>query len=518
MKNTKRWRLPRWLRILLFCVAALITLAVLLYVEENWRAERAWRQMKQEIAERGESLDWRDLVKPDVPDDQNFAMTPLLRPFQNYTIDVNAMNNNQIVWDSPAAVVRAKASLLPRTWLRMQQKMGKKMETGKRIGERNDGRVDLEGWRQVFAESDEFAVPENAGTPAEDVLFALKKYESEMAELTQASRRPYSQFATHYDESLGALLPYLAALKSWAHPFKLRAAARLAAGDINDAFEDVQTLASLASTLENEPLLITQLVRIALDAIAINAFWQGWADHRWSDEQLQWFQNYFSTLEIRAVVPKMYSGERAFAIASIDRWLIQSTDSTRSANETESPFSGEYFNPPRFIARRNQVAICRVYNLLIDDAREALDHKKPLHQSDKDYAQLAGMEGYSPYTALAKMLVPAVESVTPKFDREQVTIDLAAAACALERYRLDHGEYPDTLEALTPDYISNVPMDLMDGQPLRYHKRDDGWFDLYSVGPNQKDDGGVFPKTNSGEDEWDYPWPLPIPQKRQRFL
>jgi hypothetical protein len=43
---------------------------------------------------------------------------------------------------------------------------------------------------------------------------------------------------------------------------------------------------------------------------------------------------------------------------------------------------------------------------------------------------------------------------------------------------------------LTPDLLPSVPIDCMDGQPLRYRPNADGTFLLYSVGENGVDDGG----------------------------
>ena len=90
---------------------------------------------------------------------------------------------------------------------------------------------------------------------------------------------------------------------------------------------------------------------------------------------------------------------------------------------------------------------------------------------------------------------------------------MARVACALERYRLAHGEYPETLDALAPQFIEKLPHDIINGQPLHYRRTDDGKFVLYSVGWNEKDDGGtvVFTKGGSAVDRekgdwvWQYP-------------
>jgi hypothetical protein len=91
---------------------------------------------------------------------------------------------------------------------------------------------------------------------------------------------------------------------------------------------------------------------------------------------------------------------------------------------------------------------------------------------------------------------------------------LARTAIALERYRLAHGEYPGSLDALAPQFMEKVPHDIIGGQPLHYRRTNDGQFVLYSVGWNETDDGGVvvFAKgstpsvdINQGDWVWRYP-------------
>jgi hypothetical protein len=77
---------------------------------------------------------------------------------------------------------------------------------------------------------------------------------------------------------------------------------------------------------------------------------------------------------------------------------------------------------------------------------------------------------------------------------------LTATACALQRYRLQHGAWPERLEQLTPQFLPGIPRDNFDGNPLRYRRNADGTFLLYSVGEDCRDDAGdptpVNPKTN----------------------
>jgi hypothetical protein len=74
--------------------------------------------------------------------------------------------------------------------------------------------------------------------------------------------------------------------------------------------------------------------------------------------------------------------------------------------------------------------------------------------------------------------------------RQETQRSLMIAAIALQRYHLRHGKFPADLESLVPEFLAAVPVDGMDGRPLRYRVEPDGSFRLYSVGLNGKDDGG----------------------------
>jgi hypothetical protein len=79
-------------------------------------------------------------------------------------------------------------------------------------------------------------------------------------------------------------------------------------------------------------------------------------------------------------------------------------------------------------------------------------------------------------------------------------VDLAQVAVALERYHLARGAYPESLDALAPQFLGKLPHDIINGQPLHYRRTSDpssqssdaasGQFVLYSVGWNETDDGG----------------------------
>jgi hypothetical protein len=109
----------------------------------------------------------------------------------------------------------------------------------------------------------------------------------------------------------------------------------------------------------------------------------------------------------------------------------------------------------------------------------------------------------SPYRFLTDAFMPNWVKAVQRFARNQTSINEAAVACALERYHLAHGDYPESLNALTPQFIDKLPHDLIGGQPLKYRRTNDGRFVLYSVGWNETDDAGVRGK---GESDGDWVW------------
>ncbi len=92
---------------------------------------------------------------------------------------------------------------------------------------------------------------------------------------------------------------------------------------------------------------------------------------------------------------------------------------------------------------------------------------------------------------------------------------ITVSAIALKRYSLRHGKSAASLDALAPEFLSSVPIDYMDGKPLRYRLNADGSFTLYSVGEDGKDDGGdttLPPDQMSIQYLWnrkDFVWPSP---------
>lgn len=82
------------------------------------------------------------------------------------------------------------------------------------------------------------------------------------------------------------------------------------------------------------------------------------------------------------------------------------------------------------------------------------------------------------------------------FQKAIIDVRCAMVALACERFRRELGRWPSTLEELCPRFLTAIPLDPIDGKPLRYRKLADGVV-VYSVGFDASDHGGKLPRGNS---------------------
>jgi hypothetical protein len=83
--NDERIEIPNQMRCcrrILIVTATSIVLGVMIlslfYAEEDWRGKHDWQKYKREWEAKGEKFDMAGLTPPPVPDNQNFALTPIV--------------------------------------------------------------------------------------------------------------------------------------------------------------------------------------------------------------------------------------------------------------------------------------------------------------------------------------------------------------------------------------------------------------------------------------------------------
>jgi hypothetical protein len=91
------------------------------------------------------------------------------------------------------------------------------------------------------------------------------------------------------------------------------------------------------------------------------------------------------------------------------------------------------------------------------------------------------------YAFLSKMMVGDSESAFLKVAQIEAIMLASRAGLACRLYKNTNGRYPESLEALVPGHLSEVPIDPFTGKPFVYRREGEG-FIVYSLGSNEKDD------------------------------
>jgi hypothetical protein len=517
-------RLFRWLFSgrtfgrLLVGLAAVATLVALFYAEENWRGRRAWSRCRHELEAAGVRLDLPALWPKPVPDAQNFAATPAVRGWFENPFGPEADRR----WEDPFS--RAAKLVL-----------SSRERSGYHLGKRQF--MDLAAWEQAFA-----AKRANAGVPgspkaeefssgkldlesrakaAPGVLAGLKTNEALFAELRTASRQPFARYPVNYDpEGLRDVhAPHLANLHRVFARLELRACAELAAGQNGPAFEDVSLMLYLAYSIQDEPLFYSQWTRLFLFQIAVQPVWEGLAMRAWSQPQLQALSTRLQKGDFLSACRLSLEARRAQDLRRID--------SIERSNEPEHLF--DYFaDQPvsahlgggtlaRMIGRglpsgwwaQEKVRYCQFFQMSLRSGFDPAGRRvypaeieanaaeaKLFYESSCPKGSYPG--GYLRAVFSHRFAVgwfePDLHRLVRGFAFAQATADQATLACALEQYRLAHGQFPEKLEALMPQFLAALPKDVLTGESYKYRRTEDGRFLLYSVGWNEKDDGGrIFP-------------------------
>ena len=509
----------------LFAVACVVTLIALFYAEENWRGKRAWEQFKQKWETKGERFDFASIVPPAVPDDQNFAMTPIW--VEMICAYLGAERGRTWYGDKVAAL--GHTNFVQRLYMPTEL-YGRGLDATTHIGNwQKSEKADLKTWQAYYRKAatmtNFFPVAAQAQTPAADVLLALSKYDSTIEELRRTSRLPYSRFPVGYADANPAaiLLPHLASLKRCAITLQLRSLAELGAGQAEKALDDVELVLRLTASIRTDPILISHLVRISMLHLTLQPVWEGLGDHRWSDTQLALLETELGKLDFLSDYQLGMRCERAFNVGMLnclrgawDRDIFSLIRNDSDSRLHVFPMWLVQVGPGGWF-EQNKVACCRMnFDLLVPIVNPETRVVSPAAEARA--TNVCNEIRLTPCNWSVGLLLPALTRCSAKFAYAQTATDLARIACALERYRLAHNEYPELLGVLAPKFMERIPHDIIGGQPLKYRRAANGGFVLYSVGWNETDDGGQIVLKNvlkKGEEpsvditKGDWVWQMP---------
>jgi len=287
------------------------------------------------------------------------------------------------------------------------------------------------------------------------------------------------------------IMPNLSGMRSLARLMVLEGHLLEQEGKDREAVEAYLAAFRAGGHLGREPILITGLVGVACQAIATEAMAKCLARHEIPRGTLEWLARQLAGLE--GCLPNRrawIAGERAMAVQIAG---MRPDEIIAVAGEP-----CEFSEPQRAFMRSRAFRILwpdrtlrRDFDRFYDRVEE-LAHMPPWDTVavTRDTDEIEFSRQYvKDWNILAWMLLPALYRPQVAYVRGISSYHALRINVALRLYRAERGGYPDALASLVPQYLDELPVDPFSGKAFHYRREGDGWL-LYSVGPDQDDDGG----------------------------
>ena len=457
-------------------------LAILASVIHHYQLRAATEAYIAQLKAKGEPMELAQVIPPPVPPEQNAA--PLITNALSQIYQTHNYTNSMILNNAPYAMNRA----IP----------GKEMI----------------GWRQPVIHDPSGNWPTNTWNDLEAQLTGRR---NDLNDFRKLIGKPTIDFEYDYSDpklyipALASHLPQIKVAIQWLEASEYN---NLHQDKTAEACTDVRAMLAFVKGQTDERFLISQLVRFAIAQMIASATWDVLQTTNASDEDLAQLQQDWQSLEFVAPLKNAFLFERVSELQLLND-LRQSptnldsevgwtkfTSNIDNNNDERSFFQKikdgitshwDKFQWRWFWSYTDEVRGVWMWRAVIDGT-QMLETNRSFQSVRSDvntnFAQLDFNSVKNNSYAIISQNANSQLSAIRKVAGAETVRDVVITAIALKRYELRHHHLPDTLDEMVPDLLKSVPIDYMDGQPLRYRRNADGTFLLYSVGENGKDDGG----------------------------
>lgn len=285
-----------------------------------------------------------------------------------------------------------------------------------------------------------------------------------------------ARFATRFADGVGMLLPHVQQLRVGVRLLSLETAVHGHRGRPNTAVDAVLAILAVARSLEQEPILVSQLVRMAVASVAYDRIqWLLSADIL-DDEQLARLDAALSADDYQQPFIRALIGERAIGLRTF-------ADPTALGKD----YALLRFAP--FPAADEAFYLEVMAELIAAAEKTGSSRLEAVQQAELRIKQVAGTTGGRVRHPLTLLVLPSLTAFAESTSRREAQRDVTRLAIAIERFRQKHGQLPAKLDELVPEFISVLPDDPCNGKPLHYRISATEYL-VYSVGTNGADDGG----------------------------
>ena len=357
--------------------------------------------------------------------------------------------------------------------------------------------VELRTAMDASLEGDRLA-PTLLNAEQERVLRAEVARASTAIELArQMPNYPYGRYPVKWTKDyVSTLLPHVQEARSVAQLLDYDARLKTHDNDLASACHDVKAILFASRALGDEETAISQLVRLAVDGVAVRALERSLANGRASEQTLLDLQTEF---EQEAKTPFFLTGLRGER-ACLNYFLENIQEGKVTFGEYHRLMTSPAWFAPLASRPTNEIMLqlnsMRMYLNMRGERAQMLHYLNEL----VELAKLPPWEALKAIEAkdialihdppLWTILCANVSKVCVAGVRGQAALRTACTALAMERFRLAKGRWPEKLSELVPEYLAETPVDPFDGQPLRLVRKGQAII-VYSVGIDKEDNGGA---------------------------
>jgi hypothetical protein len=352
---------------------------------------------------------------------------------------------------------------------------------------------------------------------AADYLAWTQPAVSDLNVLRKALERPYARMDGNYERPYERPIPNFVLMRAVVKMLAERAQCYLLLGQPEAAWHELAVVRDMCRMLEARPAsdcptLVEAMIDVAINGLYLSVVQDSLRLQAWGEPELAAMQKQLTDVRLLPLVRAAFVAQRAATCRTFEITPRAELVKLFASGGDDHSLWGRLKNPrfllirfaPRGWLYQNMCAGAIENRLIVSSLDISNDQVLP-HVADatSNQAQTA-LSHFTPYTFIFKATLHDFLIATQTLAQKQTLANEAFIACGLERYRLAHGQYPETLEALVPQFAEKLPHDIIGGQPLKYRRTADSQFVLYSVGWNETDDGGVPGKTIP---EGDWVWP-----------
>ena len=320
------------------------------------------------------------------------------------------------------------------------------------------------------------------------------------------------KWMTNYPTLVETPLPNLLAVRNFANLLAMDASVKWRDGNVDGALEDCGTIIQFGRHIADQPFLISQMIAVALGGIAVQSIAAMSPDAEYSDEAIATIDPLLANAFEQDLIAKSLRGE-LFLIWQIFREIDRLDFRVWERSRDNGGFWAWIYGLPVFDAWRayDEMTFLRIMEAFIASSTRPFYDKYPKNEVPEALNRAYILDWRTP---ISNTVIPNLLRVRNQVVDMHTQFALARIALALTRYKRDTGVYPETLDALVPTYLAEIPEDPCSGNRMPYRVGPEGYL-LSSTGWNGKDDvlktNGKQTKTINGftvAPSDDIVWPL----------